>query len=390
MASPPIRLLLNPKAGAGAALRKLNALREALRRQGLEHDVAETSRPGDAGRLARVAREDGVQVLAVVGGDGTLNETVQAYIDEDGKPLGGPDLAVIPAGTGGDFKRSLGLSGSLEEAVGRLRSPGRPVDLGALRLVDQRGAPALRAFLNITSFGVGGHADQLVNEGPKWLGGKPAFFLGSLRATLGYRNQGVRVKVDGRVLYEGPAFNVAVANGRYFGGGMLVAPHADLSDGEFDVIVLGDLTLPEKLALAGSLYEGTHLAHRKILEGRGRVVEAEPLAPWSQVLIDMDGETPGRLALRAEVLPGALRLRFLHTAIQGLLAATPGQGGGWRPRHRASSPRHLLTRRRSGAVPWHLFTRRRSGAAPRRRRPAPPPRPSSPRRTAHAPPSMRR
>lgn len=366
MASPPIRLLLNPKAGAGAALRKLNALREALRRQGLEHDVAETSRPGDAGRLARVAREDGVQVLAVVGGDGTLNETVQAYIDDDGKPLDGPDLAVIPAGTGGDFKRSLGLSGSLEEAVGRLRSPGRPVDLGALRLVDQRGAPALRAFLNITSFGVGGHADQLVNEGPKWLGGKPAFFLGSLRATLGYRNQGVRVKIDGRVLYEGPAFNVAVANGRYFGGGMLVAPHADLSDGEFDVIVLGDLTLPEKLALAGSLYEGTHLAHRKILEGRGRVVEAEPLAPWSQVLIDMDGETPGRLALRAEVLPGALRLRFLRAAIRRRLAATPGKGGGWRPRHRASSPRHLLTRRRSGALaasPHAQTIRSRASAA---------------------------
>lgn len=310
MASPSIRVLLNPKAGAGAALRKLQTLRNALRRQGLEHDVAETSRPGDAGRLARVAREDGVKTLAVVGGDGTLNETIQAYLDPDGNPIEGPSIAVIPAGTGGDFKRSLGLSGSLEEAVGRLCSPARPVDLGRLRLVDTQGAPVLRAFLNITSFGVGGRADQLVNEGPKWLGGKPAFFLGSLRATLGYRNQAVRVKIDGRVFYEGPIFNVAVANGRYFGGSMLVAPHADLGDGQFDVVILEDLTLPEKLALANSLYGGTHLDHPKIREGRGRIIEAEPLNPWSHVLIDMDGETPGRLPLHAEALPGALRVHY--------------------------------------------------------------------------------
>lgn len=310
MPAPPIRVLLNPKAGAGAALRKLNLLREALRRQGLDHDVVETSRPGDATVLARAAREDGVQVIAVVGGDGTLNETVQAYLDEAGKPIAGPDLAVIPAGTGGDFKRSLGLSGSLEEAVGRLRRPGRPVDLGALHLVDSRGAPVTRAFVNITSFGVGGLTDRLVNEGPKWLGGKPAFFLGSLRATLGYRNQAVRVRVDGDVLCEGPVFNVAVANGRYFGGGMLVAPHADLGDGQFDVVALGDLSLGEKLALSRSLYDGTHLGKPRIYEGRGRVIEAEPVNSWSEVLIDMDGETPGRLPLRAEAHEAALRVRF--------------------------------------------------------------------------------
>lgn len=308
--APSIRVLLNPKAGAGAALHKLSLLREALRRQGLDHDVAQTSRPGDAEHLARLAREDGVKTLAVVGGDGTMNEVVQAYLDTEGAPIGGPSLAVIPAGTGGDFKRSLGLSGNLEEAVGRLRLPARPVDLGALQVTDHRGSPVIRAFLNITSFGVGGRTDQLVNEGPKWLGGKPAFFLGSLRATLGYRNQSARIKIDGQLFHEGPIFNVAIANGRYFGGSMLVAPHASINDGLFDIVALGDLSLPEKFAIAKPLYEGTHLDHPKVFEGRGRIIEAEPLSPNDPILIDMDGETPGRIPLHAQVLPGALQIHY--------------------------------------------------------------------------------
>lgn len=311
MPAPHVRVLLNPKAGAGASLRKLNLLREALRRRSLDHDIVETTSPGDATRLARSARQDGVEVLAVVGGDGTLNEVVQAYIDADGKPVPGPDLAVIPAGTGGDFKRTLGLTGSLEEAVGRLANGrARPVDLGLLRILDHDQRPTLKAFLNITSFGHSGIADQMVNEAPKWVGGKATFFIGSLRAMIRYRNQPVRVKVDGKVLCEEPIFNVAIANGRFFGGGMMVAPDADPGDGLFDVVVLGDLNRLRQIDLARWIYDGSHLGQPNIYAARGAVVEAEPLHPWSKVLIDMDGETPGRLPLRAEVLPGALRFRW--------------------------------------------------------------------------------
>lgn len=310
MPTPSVRVLLNPKAGAGAALRKLSELRAALQAQGHDHDIVETTRAGDAGRLVHEARAEGVSLLAVVGGDGTLNEVVQAYLDEAGEPVAGPELAVIPAGTGGDFRRTLGLTGALDEAVARLRSEPRPVDLGRLRLTDDRGQTVTRAFLNITSFGVGGLTDQLVNQGPKWLGGKPAFLVGSLRATLAYRNQPVRLSIDGVALYEGPIFNVALANGRFFGGSMEVAPDASLDDGQLDVVVFGDMSLGQKLALTQSIYAGKHLDRPHVLSGRGRVIEAEPLHRWSSVLIDMDGETPGRLPLRADVLPGALRVRY--------------------------------------------------------------------------------
>src|SRR4030095_11342051 len=118
------------------------------------------------------------ECVAVVGGDGTLNEAVQAYLDAEGHPLPGPDLALIPAGTGGDFRKTFGLANSVEEAVQRLSSAtARPLDLGILHLTSDTGEPVVRAFINIASFGIGGLTDRLVNAGPKRGGGAPRPFF---------------------------------------------------------------------------------------------------------------------------------------------------------------------------------------------------------------------
>jgi diacylglycerol kinase (ATP) len=305
-----VRVLVNPKAGGGAAARKLGAIERALEAAGVSHDVAETEAPGDATRLTRAARDDGVDCIAVVGGDGTINEVSQGYLDADGGPLSGPDLALIPAGTGGDFRRTFGLGNDVERAVERLcRSEPRALDLGVLELTSDKGERVTRAFINIASFGIGGLTDRIVNSSPKWMGGRAAFFLGTLRAMAAYRNAPVVVRVDGKVVLEGPVLNVAIANGRYFGGGMKIAPDADPSDGLFDVVALYDLTRAQGIGLAYKIYQGTHLGSPGVRVARGSVIEADPALPWGEVLIDMDGETPGRLPLRARVAPGALKIR---------------------------------------------------------------------------------
>ncbi len=160
-----------------------------------------------------------------MGGDGTLNEVSQGYLDVDGQPLAGPDLALIPSGTGGDFRKTFALGATLEEAVERLATAeARPLDLGLLDITAHSGETIRRAFLNITSFGLGGLTDRLVNAGPKWIGGRAAFFVGSLRALISYANAPVRLRVDGEIVLEAPIVNVAIANGQYFGGGMKIAP----------------------------------------------------------------------------------------------------------------------------------------------------------------------
>jgi YegS/Rv2252/BmrU family lipid kinase len=310
MTDPRVRLVFNPRAGGGAAARRLPDLVDAMHQVDLSFEIARTSAPGDATRIARASFDDGVDVLAVVGGDGTLNEVVQAYIDHRGSARPGPELAILPMGTGGDFKRTLGLSGGIKEAVSKLRGGiQRALDLVVLDLVDFDDRPATKAFINITSFGVGGVTDKLVNETPKWLGGKASFFLGSARAMLQYRNEKVRVQVDGTTFVDGPVFNVALANGRFFGGGMMIAPDADPCDGLLDVVSLGDLSRVEALSLSGRIYQGTHVSTPKVTTTRGAHVEATPERKSQRVLLDMDGETPGKLPISARVLPGAVRVR---------------------------------------------------------------------------------
>jgi len=249
-----IRIIVNPRAGAGAAARSARLVSSRLRAAGTQHDVEETTAPGEATRLARQARSDGVDVIAVVGGDGTLNEVAQAYLDDRGGPLAGPSIAVVPAGTGGDFSRLFQLARDPDRAARRIANgTPRPLDLGVLDVVTERGEPTRKAFLNIGSFGISGRIDRIVNRGPKWIGGRIAFAVGTVRAMSAYKNAPVSIKVDGRDWYEGRIVVVAIANGRYFGGGMKVAPNAEASDGLFDVVAVGDLSFAESLVLAPKL-----------------------------------------------------------------------------------------------------------------------------------------
>ena len=305
-----LRVISNPGAGGGSAIRRLPALKRLLEDRGIQAEFVETRAPGDATRLVREARADGVECLGVMGGDGTLNEISQGYLDSEGQPLAGPDLALIPSGTGGDFRKTFALGGTLEDAVERLATaPARSLDLGLLEITAHSGETIRRAFLNITSFGMGGLTDRLVNAGPKWIGGRAAFFLGTARALLSYPNAPVRVRVDGEVMLEAPIVNVAIANGQYFGGGMKIAPEAVPNDGLFDVIAMHDLTRAQVVGFSSRIYQGTHIGQPGVRSARGSLIEAESLVPRAEVLIDMDGETPGRLPLVARVARGALKIR---------------------------------------------------------------------------------
>ena len=304
-----VAVLLNPAAGSGSAARRAPEVVRSFREAGVVAELFETKGPGDGARVVRASAEAGFDCVAVLGGDGTFNDACQAFIDERGEARPGPALGLIPSGTGGDFRKTFGLGTSTAEAVARIvNSPARRVDLGLLEVTSDGGTVVHRAFANIMSFGLGGLTDRLVEAGPKWIGGKGAFYLGAVRGLLAYRNAKVRVRVDGELFVESPIVNVAVANGRFFGGGMMVAPNADVADGRFDVVAIGDLTRVQTLGLTSHIYEGTHVGRPNISQTRGAVVEAESV-DGGEVLVDMDGETPGRLPLRARVAPAALELR---------------------------------------------------------------------------------
>jgi YegS/Rv2252/BmrU family lipid kinase len=253
------------------------------------------------GELARSAAEDGATLLVAVGGDGTVNEVAQGLAGRNGV-----ELAVIPRGTGWDFVRTYGIPRRLEDAVAVVLG-GRPrsIDLGRARYRTWAGAEAESYFANIASAGMSGAIAKRANETSKALGGKVSYLWATLAVFSHWRNDEVRIAVDGE-RRSGRMHDVVVANGRYFGGGMMICPEAEPDDGLFDVLTIGDLTKRDLLLTLPKTYRGRHLPHPKAELLRGEVVEVDSGTPLP---IELDGEQPGTTPVRFEIVPQALRLR---------------------------------------------------------------------------------
>ena len=268
-----------------------------------------TSGPLDATRLVREALKDGVAGVAVVGGDGTLNEAVNGFFDEDGTPVR-PDawLGPLPCGTGGDFRRTVGISRRPDAMVTQmLWARPRPIDVGWITFMDDDGQRRSRAFINIASFGLAGVIDRVVNNAPKWMG-PSAYLLGTMRSIIGFSHQRVVLSLDDEPPETVALLNGIVANGRFFGGGMKIAPRAEIDDGLFEVITL-EYSRLDAILSSGDVYRGQHLSRSGVGYRRARRVRAEPENPSERVLLDIDGEAPGALPATFEVREGAVLLR---------------------------------------------------------------------------------
>lgn len=312
-----VHVVANPNAAGGATGRAWEALLATLNRAiapitGRPVEVSLTRAPWDAARLTAAALHDGADQIIAVGGDGTVHECVNGFFENGRLIRESAVLGLLPAGTGGDYRRTFDIPLDPEEAADICaRGEARPVDIGRISFVADDGSKATRYFCNIASFGLSGHVDRAVNRArlSKLLGGRFAFAWSTFWTALRYRPQAVRIKMDDR--YD-EVFNVgtgAVAIGQYFGGGMHMAPMADPSDGIFDVVIMADMTLRDLIGSEGDIYKGTHLQSPKVTATRTRSLLALPVDETEEVLLDIDGEAPGRLPASFEILPGALKLR---------------------------------------------------------------------------------
>lgn len=306
MTTPRTVLIVNPKSQGGRLGKRWAEVGETIGRA-FPYDELVTQGPGDATRLAREALRGGAERVIAIGGDGTINEVVNGFFDEHGASVA-PEasLGIIPYGTGGDFRRTLELPTELAAAAKVIAANHRrKIDVGKLELTAPEGGKVVRMFVNIASFGVSGVVDRLVNESGKKLG-RLGFAVATARATWSYKNQRVQLAFDGKDRAEITINTVAVANGKFFGGAMKVAPNAELDDGAFDVVAMGDFGFGDLLKSGRRLYSGSHLSMEKVTSRRARVVEAEPIEPGAIVEMDVDGENVGRLPARFEIVPSSL------------------------------------------------------------------------------------
>jgi diacylglycerol kinase (ATP) len=268
---------------------------------GLEGDALLSGAPGELTRLAAEAADGGARLLVVVGGDGSVNEVANGLVGRDDV-----EIAVIARGTGWDFIRTFGIPHDVDGAIATARD-GRPreIDLGRVSYRTWAGTEASGHFANIASAGMSGAIAQRANDTTKALGGKASYLWATIAVFAGWQVSEVRVSVDDEVR-EARMHDVVIANGRYFGGGMMICPEADPGDGRFDVLLLGDLTKRDLLLNLPKTFRGKHLPHPKaeVLRGSRVAVDApEPLP------IQLDGEQPGTTPVAFEVVPRALRVR---------------------------------------------------------------------------------
>jgi diacylglycerol kinase (ATP) len=307
-------VIANPKSAGGSTRDKWSAIASDLRSHFGPFNVAFTKGPGDGIDLARRAAENGRPMIIACGGDGTVNEVANGIL-QSGIDV---EFAILPSGTGGDFRRSIGMPNTTRDAARSLRDgETKRIDVGRVTFTNHGGETAERYFLNVTSFGLAASIIERVKGDTSlaWLPldslrGRASFALSTLQEVISLGATTVRVRLDDNEEHTLQTVNFCVANARYFGGGMMIAPDAKLNDGFLDVINIGDIRTAKIILNAYTLYRGTHLDLTEVKDTLAKRIEARPSREDQQVHIEVDGELLGRLPAVYEVVPGALRVRI--------------------------------------------------------------------------------
>jgi diacylglycerol kinase (ATP) len=286
-----ICIILNPAAGKG---RDLDDVIARLRRLP-DAEIRLTNKHGSAARFAKTAIRSGRKIIVAAGGDGTLNEVINGI----GENPGTARIGLIPLGTGNDFARSIGVPNDLDAAIELIRR-------GKTRCVDlvRVTSDEVRYFLNVSAGGFSGLVDEKLTPQMKKTWGPLAYLRSAAAALPELRAYRTTLAFDNAESMILDLYNVVVANGRYVGGGTLIAPEASIDDGLLDVVLIPKRPATELAIIAAQVALGAHLSSSSIVFRRTAklTVKSRP-----GMCFNVDGELVGKNPARFEILPRALR-----------------------------------------------------------------------------------
>jgi diacylglycerol kinase (ATP) len=286
-------VVANPTAGRGKAGKLIGRVDAELNALGIEHHVRVSQSAGDLEHLAKRAAEDGAEIVAVLGGDGSVGAAANGLIGTEAA------LAVLPAGTGDDFAKAIG-SGKIAAATRLLASP----DIRRVDAVKVTAGAQVRLYVNVAGAGFDSEVNEAANTMSVKLGGTGTYLAAILMTLRRFVPARYEIAVDGEPIGL-EAMLVVVGNGRSYGGGMKVFPHASITDGVIDVCIVHALSKAAFLRAFPRVFRGTHTDHPKVTMLRGSRVTIEANR---RIQVYADGERVGSLPAIFEVCPGALRL----------------------------------------------------------------------------------
>jgi YegS/Rv2252/BmrU family lipid kinase len=292
-------VIVNPSSAGGSTGETWPQIASDLRSHFGSFRAVFTRHRGDAAALASEAARKGEKLIIACGGDGTVSEVANGILTS-GKDA---ELGIMPSGTGGDFRRTLEIPSRSRDAARILRT-GRSVriDVGRVSFTDDNGADATRYFVGVASCGMSTKVIERVKT-------DEVSFVSALLKTA-MRNAPVRliVQLDDSHERHLVVSNLCIANARYFGGGMKIAPDAKLTDGKLDIVSIGDLSAMKIFTSAPRIYTGSHLSMPEVSHALARKITIRAYQRDAEVALEVDGELPGRLPATFQIVPDALRV----------------------------------------------------------------------------------
>ena len=286
-------VVANPTAGGGRAGTQIGRVTTQLHALGIAHRIRISDSSDDLEQLVRTAAEEGADVVAVLGGDGSVGAAVNGLVGTR------TALAVLPAGTGDDFAKAIGPA-KLEAATRLLAVP----DIREVDVLHVTAGAEERFVVNIAGAGFDSEVNETVNAMSVRLGSTVTYEAAVLKTLRRFVPASYLIEVDGAHLAT-DAMLVVVGNSRSYGGGMRVLPDAAIDDGLLDVCIVHALSASAFLRAFPSVFRGTHVRHPKVTMLRGRRVAVEANR---RIQVYGDGERIGSLPAIVEIRPRALRL----------------------------------------------------------------------------------
>ncbi|KUG05318.1 transcription regulator [hydrocarbon metagenome] len=302
--------VVNPVSAGGRTGKRWQTIEERMIRNGIDNfSVEYTEGPFHAFDISRRAITSGYQIITAVGGDGTINEVLNGFCAGGGLFSSENALSFISTGTGGDFNRMFLTAEETDQRITSILHAKREkaCDIVKAKYLSWKGDPSIRYYINVADLGLGGETCVRINRGGKFLGGFLSFLTAVLVTLAKHHSFEATVNIDQEEIFSGKLTELALANGRFFGGGMMIAPDAEIDDGRLDIILIEDMKKLELLRCLPQVYSGKHRKHPKVKMYKGQKIE---IACDQKVWLEMDGETPGTSDLSIELIPGAVRFVF--------------------------------------------------------------------------------
>ncbi len=305
-----VHVIVNPSSARGQTENRWNSIKSALKHYYSEFKFVFTERPNQATEIVREVLSEGFNLIIGVGGDGTLNEIANGFFSIKERKLISDEasLGIVPSGTGSDFIRFLKIPRDFGKSVELIKnSEKKKIDIGKITFFKKNGENPSKYFINIADFGLGADVVKNLSEVPESKKGPFSYYTGLLSTIKNYSSKEVEIIIDDKVKISGKFLIGAVANGGIFGGGMIIAPNAEIDDGYFDLVLVKDMKKFEIIRNSHHLYRGTIVNNPKVDVYKAKKLEVSSV---SETGLEFDGEVGGFLPAKFEIIEKAINFRI--------------------------------------------------------------------------------